>query len=397
MAAAGDASLAPWEKDGAPPSRTAGMMAWGVLALVTGAVALGTGAAKVIPQASTLQTLASTWVAGGGSALSVNLLVGSSYASAVVVVLGVLGIVSNKINSRPMAAAALVAVMLISALQIVSGIMYKGTVKQAYDTLQPNPYTASFSATQLAFVDTGNAVFNECCNARFVNATNISTTRKDGIQAVIKECPSDKGLSPNDERVCTALPKVITDVKDFINIADVLCTCYTQSSYNAILKFVKANDMCTKLQSTTVSADGLQLPTTSVSMTFSDLLDTVDKMVPVAEDKLGPYLPIKTMTMTGQLMPRDPWAINGVPPSSGVEGWACGLGYAKGVTWIQQVYIDQTGSIFALVLILAGAVQLLASGLVFVFWAMGGGSSNEEAWADYEKGAVSPAPKAPEM
>ena len=396
MASAGDA-LTPWEKDSTPASRTAGMMAWGVLALLTGGVALGIGAAKVIPQASTLQTLASTWVAGGGSALSVNLLVGSSYASVVVVVLGVLGIVSSKINSRPLAAAALVAVMLISILQIVSGILYKGTVKQAYDVLQPNPYTAGFSATQLSFVDTGNAVFNECCNARFVNDTTITQTRRDSMQAAIKECPSEKGLSPNDERVCTALPKVITDVSSIINIAQVLCTCYTQSSYNSILKFVKANDICTKLQSTTVSAADLQLPTTSVSTTFSDLLDNVDRFVPVVKDKLAPYLPIKTMRMTGQVMPRDPWAIDGVPPSSGVEGWACGLGYAKGVTWIQQVYIDQTGSIFALLLILAGAVQLLASGLVFVFWAMGGGSSNEEAWADYEKGAVSPAAKAPEM
>jgi hypothetical protein len=315
----------------------------------------------------------------------------------VVVVLGVLGIVSSKINSRPLAAAALVAVMLISILQLVSGILYKGTVKQAYDVLQPNPYTAGFSATQLSFVDTGNAVFNECCNARFVNDTTITQTRRDSMQAAIKECPSEKGLSPDGERVCTALPKVITDVSSIINIAEVLCTCYTQSSYNSILKFVKANDICTKLQSTTVSAADLQLPTTSVSTTFSDLLDRVDTFVPVAKDKLAPYLPIKTMRMTGQVMPRDPWAIDGVPPSSGVEGWACGLGYAKGVTWIQQVYIDQTGSIFALMLILAGALQLLASGLVFIFWAMGGGSSNEEAWADYEKGAVSPAAKAPEM
>jgi hypothetical protein len=400
MASSAGAALAPWEKDGAPTSRTAGMMVWGVLMVVTGGVGLGAGAVKVMTQASTLQALASVWSAGGGSALSVNLLVASSYVCCVVPVLGVLGIVASKINNRPLAASALVAVLLISTIQIMGGILYKGTVKQALDVLEPNPYSAGFSAAELAFVDTGNAVYNQCCQARFIDDTKITATRKANMQAPIPECPSDKGLAADDQRVCPPLPTEIQSITvGSFRIADVLCTCYSQASYNAILKFVQANDMCSKLQNTKVSVDGLLLPTKAISVTINKVLEAADKQSTSTDpaDKLGPYLPVKTMGMTGQIMPRDPWTISGVPTSSGVEGFNCGFGYAKGVAWTQQIYIDQTGSTFALIAILVGAVQLLASGLVFIFWAMGGGSSTEEAWADYEKGAVSPAAKAPEM
>jgi hypothetical protein len=400
MANSGDAALAPWEKDGAPASRTAGMMVWGVLMVVTGVVALGAGGVKVMTEASTLQALASVWSAGGGSSLSVNLLVASSYVACVVPLFGVLGIVANKINNRPMAAAALVAVLLVSTIQIMSGILFQGTVKQAFGVLVPNPYSAGFSAAQLAFVDTGNAVYNQCCHARFINDTKITQTRKANMQDPIPECPSEKGLTAKDKRVCPPLPAEIDGILSSFGLSEVLCTCYSQASYNAILKFVKANDMCSKLQSTKVSVAGLQLPTTAISITINEVLSKTDSSMASQDpaDKLSPYLPVKTMGMTGQIMPRDPWNdIRGVPASSGVEGFNCGFGYAKGVAWTQQVYIDQTGSLFALVVLLVGAVQLLASALVFIFWWMGGGSSSEEAWADYEKGAVSPAAKAPEM
>ncbi len=61
----------------------------------------------------------------------------------------------------------------------------------------------------------------------------------------------------------------------------------------------------------------------------------------LGQTQFASYLPLEDMQMTGLPSPRDPPSLNndGVTPTpptgtTAKEGFNCGLGYAKGITWI---------------------------------------------------------------
>ena len=60
------------------------------------------------------------------------------------------------------------------------------------------------------------------------------------------------------------------------------------------------------------------------------------------------------------------------------EGFNCGLGYAKGVTWTQNLVIAQTAPGASTVFFVAAGLQVFATALLTAFWVMSGSQKGDE-------------------
>jgi hypothetical protein len=154
------------------------------------------------------------------------------------------------------------------------------------------------------------AVFEKCCFNKGYDAQAL-------FAPCGTACPSDASGKLLDSRIDIII--------DLIDPTD-LCTCVKdQAAYTAMLARVDENT-CTMLNKARIFfKDDLIIPTTNIKIGVvkSQLFPNTPVIkVPVVGWHLAPELDTSGKTQTGY-------------------GFGCGLGYPKGLMWIQEIYYDQ--------------------------------------------------------
>jgi hypothetical protein len=258
-----------------------------------------------------------------------------------------------------------------AGLQVVAVVKWNGLVAMSKgELLTETAYTFAYSPEQHALLDSSLAIFNKCCYERYINDTSIPAKFKTDVQSAILPCPTTPGLDPMALPVCAPLPSVVSILGPK---SAMLCTCYTPSFYDPVYAALDSST-CAALGAINVPVgDTLKIPVVGLSV----------KGV-LGQTQFASYLPLEDMQMTGMPSPRDPPSLNndGVTPTpptgtTAEEGFNCGLGYAKGITWIANLFLEQSAGAAPIVLLLVATVQLLTTALLASYWVIGGAESGE--------------------
>jgi hypothetical protein len=370
---------------------TAGALPYGVTLVSCGAAALGVGA-SVFARGGQLSEMARLWSLGGGtsSPMAVTMLQVGTIMGGAVVGCGLLAVGGHFAKKRALVVVAMAIAVAAAGVQVFSAVQWNALIANSEgDLLTKNAYNFSYSSEQLALLDTSLAVFNKCCFERYINDASIPAEYKKEVQSSILPCPKQKGLNPGEKPVCNPLPDTLSTNDLFKEQATLLCTCYTPSSYDKVYAALD-NATCAALGAISVPVGtSLKIPVLNVAVDFA-----------LKTTPFSAFLPIEDIAMTGMAAPRDPPSFinNGVltpmPPTNKTakEGFNCGLGYAKGVAWIQSLVIAQTAPAAPPIFFGVAAVQCLATALLAAFWAMSGSQTGDE-WLetiDPNKAQVAP-------
>mmetsp|Transcript_5909 Transcript_5909/g.10562 ORF Transcript_5909/g.10562 Transcript_5909/m.10562 type:complete len:393 (+) Transcript_5909:216-1394(+) len=373
-------------KDAEASNGAAGSLVFGVVCALSGAVTAGFGGfgIPVVERLEQLTLLASAWEVAGGatSGLAVRLATTGVFAGAGVLAGGVMAVVANSLRSRKLAVASMVVVTLVSVVQLVGGFLFGSLVTRSFDVLEPNAYSAGFDAEETALIDLSSTLFNKCCRDAFIDDPAIPEVFKSDPQSDILPCPAQEGLDDTDPLVCNEIPESVTSIVG--DLGNKLCTCFQQDNFDKLTDFLDDGDKCSLFEAIEVPVgESLEIPVAKITVQFA--LNSLSLY--------APYLPVTNFAMTGAASPRVPAGILNEdgelvpsPPDQGVEGFNCGLGYSKGIAWIQNLYLEELAAL-PLLLIAVGALQILAVVLMGVFWLVGGGSS-EADWIDYNEERV---------
>jgi hypothetical protein len=372
---------------------TSGALPYGATLVVCGAAALGVGASAFF-RSGQLSVMARLWTLGGASSspMAVTLLQVGTIMGAVVVGCGLLAAQGHLVKQRAMVAVAMTVAVAAAGVQVFSAVQWSALIANSQGDLlllTETAYNFAYSAEQRALLDTSLAVFNKCCYDRYVNDTKIPAVFKKDVQSAILPCPAAKGLDPFALPVCAPLPDVV--LKNPLISAEnrgLLCACYTASSYDPVYAALDTAT-CDALGAISVPVgESLKIPV--INLPVHTILKTT---------QFSAYLPVQDIAMTGMPAPRDPASVNGdgvtpTPPTdkNAKEGFNCGLGYAKGVTFTQGLVIAQTAPGASTVFFVAAGVQVLATALLTAFWVMSGSQKGDE-WLethDPNKAQVAP-------
>jgi hypothetical protein len=256
------------------------------------------------------------------------------------------------------------------------------------------------------FNDLGIAVFNRCCYQDYKQnpAALLDAYTRDSIQSLAQNCA--------DQTVEECVNEIPPQVRDVLNSlsgvlgADFpakLCTCHGSDFYDKIADYVNANGVCETLSKAVIPVnEDLTIPTST--FTVAGALDNAPEY--------KPYLPIKEVKIVGMPAPREDFTGGslhcskypnktsvcqaqfgvacttgsqcpvGTPVSESAEGFSCGLGYAKGVTWYTSEYLKMDLVVYGF--IGCGALLVIMSTLLVCLWSVS--SSDENEWLDAENG-----------
>ena len=370
---------------------TSGALPYGAALVVCGAAALGVGA-SAFARGGQLSVMARLWTLGGGSSspMAVTLLQVGTIMGAVVLGCGLLAVGGHFAKQRAMVAVAMTVAVAAAGVQVFSAVQWSALIANSQgDLFTQTAYNFAYSAEQHALLDSSLAVFNKCCFERYINDTSIPAAFKTDVQKAILPCPEAKGLDPFALPVCAPLPDVLIK-NELIPEAQKgkLCACYTPSSYDPVYA---------ALDTTTCDALGAISVPVGETLTIPVITFTVNFVLKTTQFR--DYLPVQDIAMTGTPSPRDPASVNGdgvtpTPPTdkNAKEGFNCGLGYAKGVTWTQNMVIAQTAPGASTVFFVAAGLQVFATALLTAFWVMSGSQKGDE-WlevVDPNKAQVAP-------
>jgi len=364
------------DEDAGPTNRASGMQLLGPVLIAGGAAVLGLGLPSVLERGEQMNTLKAAWTAGGSSAnsLAVDAFFIGTFAGFASIVAGIISLVSYFMKNRIAAIVAIVIAIIASVAQLMGGVLISQLVDRSFSVLEPHPYVEPFDNEQTVLIDFASAVFNTCCFAPNIIDPIIPDRMKNDTQKTILACPEDADLDPFSVPVCNPIPELISNI--FKDASTKLCTCFQLATYNKLLNHIEQNQVCEKLLDVEVPVgETLEIPVVGVTVQAALEFDDLYKQ----------YLPVTNFAMNGPVPPRNPAQISDgegglqlSPRDQGEEGWNCGLGYAKGVAWIQNMYIEQTAGDAPNVYIAASVIEIVACIAVMVFWCIGGGSGDGE-------------------
>jgi len=338
-----------------------GMHVQGIACFCTGILVVGYGGARVFSEKDGLDALAAVYDEAGSTSNSfaITALYMAIAIGGLVMGLGIGGIGSYFLKSRIFASVVLVLIVAASVLQIVGAVLYGGLVARSERVLVPNPNEADYDIHERSLLEVGNAVYNECCN-KVWNVTDnplindddrIGGDLRESFQSPIQECPT---FSP--------LPQVVVD----LGLVEELASCW-EPPFIKILTYLQAPGECEKFEVISATAgENLEVPSVSLKLVtalrgqgFLSDTDTIERLrmvgIPARLDENG-----------------DP-------------GFGCGLMYAKGVAWVQSLFLAEVGQTTTYIIYAAASIQMISAVMAVAFWFLSSEDGGPEEWMAYDK------------
>ena len=250
--------------------------------------------------------------------------------AAIVLVGGVIGLLATLSTSN----GARILYIISLAIALIGGIveLAGGVTVQSHPYLSaigPNTYVFNegrsseehLSGDQEKMAMFGIAMFEGCCRSQTVPAPWASMGP---FGACNVPCPSENSGRIIDERV-----ELFTEN---IDVAD-LCTCVRSESQSMYAEYLSKFNTATCNVLKDVQVDfvpSVNIPTTCEKYNFCLSLGFI-------KDRLYKNTPISKVPLVGYQL--DAATSQGTAPEG--EGFGCGLGYQKGVMWVQEIYHDQ--------------------------------------------------------
>lgn len=394
-----------FSKEKNPAGGAAGL---GVTWILLGGASIGIAAAGgLFEKSEALGAIGAAADAGGagGIGMAITALTAGMAAGGVAIAAGGLAVAGGLVKSKPLAVFGMALAFLAGAIQITAGVLYMGINADAELAVTAGGYEPSqMTERATVFNDLGIAVFNRCCYQEYKQnpAALLDAFTRDSIQSLIQNC-ADQTV----EECVNLIPPQVKNVLDNLpggDFAGKLCTCHGSDFYDKIADYVNANGVCETLSKAAIPVDDdLKIPT--ISLTVAEALDFAPEY--------KPYLPIKEVKIVGMPAPREDFTSGslhcskyensssvcqgqfgvactgsplqcpvGTPASESAEGFSCGLGYAKGVTWYTSEYLKMDLVVYGF--IGCGALLVIMSTLLVCLWSMS--SSDENEWLDAENG-----------
>lgn len=179
------------------------------------------------------------------------------------------------------------------------------------------------SGERLSMMHFGLALFDQCCSPNQWKSQEVLTA-----QQCNTTCPGasygDRGyfIDARINLIVGAVPA---------SFLQRLCTCVVNADLPVVYPTIKAKvtpAMCKKLESMTVPFANYEIPTTRANGSPLSLGTALGLAF------LGVTIPVKSVPLIGYQL----FNITSPPTTT---GFGCGLGYSKGIMWMQQLWHDE--------------------------------------------------------